>query len=115
MTRRLATALLLIAATTSRAEDIVFPKDAGILNVKDFGAKGDGLKDDTAAIQKALDKDTGGGRIVYLPAGTYRVSDGLKWPQGKGDHPPGPIPRKGGSPPDRCRARVRRPEGPRRR
>src|SRR5690242_1518904 len=40
-------------------------------SVKDFGAKGDGKTDDTAAIQKAFDgfKE---GATIYLPAGTYR-------------------------------------------
>jgi glucan 1,3-beta-glucosidase len=54
-------------------------------NVKDFGAKGDGVTDDTAAINAAI---SAGGRcgpgtcasstttpaVVYLPAGTYMVS-----------------------------------------
>jgi len=42
-------------------------------SVKDFGARGDGAADDTAAIQAALDgvKD---GTTIYLPAGTYRIT-----------------------------------------
>lgn len=43
-------------------------------NVKSHGAKGDGITDDTAAIQSALDT----GRIIYMPAGVYIVSDTLK-------------------------------------
>ena len=39
-------------------------------------AVGDGLADDTAAIQKALD-GVGSGSTVYLPAGTYRITDTL--------------------------------------
>lgn len=45
-----------------------------VFNVADFGARGDGLADDTLAIQAAIDAvpDTGG--TVILPAnGTYRV------------------------------------------
>ncbi len=46
-----------------------------------FGAKGDGVTDDTAAIQKALDSLTGGG-IVNLPAGRYLLSAALSIPGG---------------------------------
>lgn len=45
------------------------------VNVKDFGAIGNGTADDTAAIQDALDYlDTLGGGICYLPSGTYYIS-----------------------------------------
>jgi Pectate lyase superfamily protein len=44
----------------------------GAVNVKDepFGAVGDGIADDTKAIQKAIDNH----EIVFLPKGTYAVS-----------------------------------------
>lgn len=43
------------------------------LNVRAYGAAGDGIADDTAAIQKAID-DTmaAGGGVVSLPRGSYR-------------------------------------------
>lgn len=66
----------------STGENIVFPADAGVLNVKDFGAKGDGITDDTEAIQAALNAYPNGMRIIYLPNGTYLVSDTLTWPAG---------------------------------
>lgn len=82
MRLRFALIILILACASVEADDIVFPKDSGVLNAKDFGARGDGLKDDTAAIQQALDKYPNGGRIIYLPNGTYRVSDTLNWPHG---------------------------------
>ena len=46
-----------------------------VLNVKDYGAKGDGTTDDTAAIQAALDAaSTRGISAVLFPTGTYKVS-----------------------------------------
>lgn len=41
------------------------------VSVKDFGAVGDGVADDTAAIQAALDSGFDNQHAVYLPAGTY--------------------------------------------
>lgn len=39
-------------------------------DVRTFGAKGDGVTDDTAALQAAIDSE----KKVFLPAGTYRFS-----------------------------------------
>lgn len=48
-----------------------------IFNVQYFGAKGDGITDDTAAIQSAIDAAAAaGGGQVYMPTGTYIVSGG---------------------------------------
>lgn len=43
------------------------------VNVKDFGAVGNGVADDTAAIQAAIAT----GNNVYLPKGTFKVTDML--------------------------------------
>ena len=45
-----------------------------ILNVKELGARGDGVTNDTAAIQAAINAATKGATI-YFPVGTYIVSD----------------------------------------
>ena len=51
------------------------------VDVRDFGATGDGVTDDTAAIQAAIDYvmytvQSNGGR-VWMPAGTYKTTDCL--------------------------------------
>jgi hypothetical protein len=59
------------------------PSDARILNVRDFGATPNDNTDDTKAIQKAIVKaiDTqsryGSPQFVFIPKGTYFISDTL--------------------------------------
>ena len=67
-----------LAATTFAGESssMVLPPDCGIKSVKDFGARGDGLTDDTEAIQNAISATTGQ-RLLYIPDGTYLISDTL--------------------------------------
>lgn len=55
-------------------------------NVKDFGAKGDGITDDTPAIQAAINwtsADTRG--TIYFPAGTYKITGEVNLPIGSGN------------------------------
>jgi hypothetical protein len=50
---------------------------ARVLNARDFGAVGDGRTDDRAAIQRAVDAcAAGGGGVVRIPAGDYRLDSG---------------------------------------
>jgi hypothetical protein len=65
------------AAGGASAAALPDPALTGVYNVKDprFGARGDGVTDDTAAINAALQacNQTNGG-MVYFPPGTYIVS-----------------------------------------
>lgn len=56
------------------AREISFrtPEEACTLNVRRFGARGDGAHDDTAALQAALLCCPSGGRVL-IPRGTYRT------------------------------------------
>ncbi|MDE2228394.1 MAG: hypothetical protein KGL11_05055 [Alphaproteobacteria bacterium] len=50
-----------------------------VLNAGDYGARGDGRADDTAALQKALDHAfVEGGALLVIPPGTYRVTRTLR-------------------------------------
>jgi hypothetical protein len=46
-------------------------------NVKSYGAAGDGVTDDTAAIQKGLNALGPDNPTLYFPAGTYRITQTL--------------------------------------
>lgn len=54
-------------------------KLADIISIKDFGAVGDGLTDDTLAIQKALAAHNS----IYVPPGEYLISGTLQLTSGK--------------------------------
>lgn len=47
-----------------------------IINVKDYGATGDGVTDDTAAVKSAL-ADATTSNLVYFPAGSYIITNGI--------------------------------------
>jgi hypothetical protein len=66
------------SATTHSSSEILTPtKTAPIVNVKNFGAKGDGVADDTTAIQNAINSMTSGGTLEF-PTGTYKMSNYIK-------------------------------------
>lgn len=47
------------------------------VSVKDFGAVGDGVTDDTTAIQAAIDSIPSAGGSIYFPVGIYLISSTL--------------------------------------
>lgn len=53
------------------------PVPPGAISVKSFGAKGDGVSDDTAAMQRAV-SSAKAGDTVYWPSGTYVQKDQIK-------------------------------------
>ncbi len=60
-----------------------YPADDLIIcvnNVRDFDAKGDGVTDDTKAFQRALTAAAKTGGTVYVPEGTYYISEQLRIP-----------------------------------
>jgi hypothetical protein len=76
--------LLAVCGAAQAQAPIAFPQDGGIVDVRDYGATPNDETDDTAALQKALDAFPNGNRIVYLPQGTWIVTDALRWPKGTG-------------------------------
>jgi len=49
-----------------------------IVSVKDFGAVGDGVTDDTAAIQLAVGSGAESNRAIYFPRGTYLITSTIQ-------------------------------------
>jgi hypothetical protein len=66
------------------AEDIVFPDDAGVIDVTKppYSAKGDGHTDAAEAIQQAPLEHGSANKIIYLPNKVYRLSTTLRRPDG---------------------------------
>ncbi len=67
---------LLTSSCTAANKDKIkadFVKNGVRADVRTFGAVGDGIADDTAAVQAAINT----GNPVYLPTGTYKISNAL--------------------------------------
>ena len=80
MHRTILTSISLLALGWCAALPAAVP---AALNVRDFGAKGDGASDDTVAFQQALDAaGRDGGGVVFAPRGNYLFAGHLNVPPG---------------------------------
>lgn len=68
-----------VVETRFATDDVVISAE----NVTDYGAKADGVTDDTSAVQQALDAaGSAGGGVVFMPAGVYKIAGHLLIPTG---------------------------------
>jgi hypothetical protein len=67
------------ANTSDVAQALRRNKNAWVDVKEDYGAKGDGVTDDTTAIQSAIDfVFSKGGGVVFLPVGSYKTTSSIK-------------------------------------
>lgn len=76
-------AMSLFVIEPAVAKSMALPDDSGYINVKDYGAKGDGITDDTEVLKAIFSRDNehpmGSIRSIYIPNGVYLVSETLEW------------------------------------
>lgn len=65
-----------VAASAAQGKNAIVPMPAMTtwVNLKSLGVKGDGVTDETAAIQKAIDEHA----TIYVPMGRYLVTDTIR-------------------------------------
>lgn len=83
MLQRLGSYLVKFKSTLAGAvERVLSDKLQDTVSVKDFGAKGDGVTDDTSAFKAALRATqgtaVGRGTRLFAPSGTYKITDTLE-------------------------------------
>lgn len=71
MTKPTSEQVTFLAAGSGASQRTVLDKLRDVVSVKDFGAVGDGVADDAAAIQTAIVAALG--KTLYFPPGTYRI------------------------------------------
>lgn len=73
---------IVVPHSTTPPVVVVDSSGRSVFEASDYGAVGDGVTDDTAAIQRAIEAcGAAGGGIVHLARGTYRIQ-----PQASGEH-----------------------------
>ncbi len=75
-----------LTAVAAGQDGFVPPPGSGVLNVRDYGAVGDGVADDTEAVRKAIDA-LPMHSTLYLPDGVYRVTDTIEVRRRQIDNP----------------------------
>lgn len=78
---------LTLATPILSARQVIYPTDSGIVDITaaPYHAKGDGMTDNTKAIQQALDDHPSSSAIIYVPHGTFLISDTLRWGKGRNE------------------------------
>ena len=59
-----------------------FPEPATVISVMDYGAVGDGVKDDRPALLAAIAALSSQPGVVLFPAGSYKISSTISIPSG---------------------------------
>jgi len=82
-------AIPLFVVQPAAAQAVALTSDSGFFNVKHFGAKGDGITNDTEVLKAIFGRHKedpqGAIRSIYIPNGIYLVSDTLEWGDKKKD------------------------------
>ena len=74
MTKPTSEQVTFLAAGTGASQRTALDKLRDVVSVKDFGAVGDGVADDTAAINSAIAATVG--KALFFPSGTYMTTGG---------------------------------------
>lgn len=75
-----------VLATVLQAESALaqrYPITPFVVDVTQppYSARGDGINDDTDALQRAINENVGRHKLLFFPKGTYLVSRTLTWPK----------------------------------
>ncbi|MBI5834253.1 MAG: hypothetical protein HZB16_18315 [Armatimonadetes bacterium] len=88
MRTRQALVLATVTALAMRGGAQPFAASPFVVNVTQppYSARGDGVTDDTPALQQALNENVGHHRLLFFPAGTYLITRTLTWPKRYAEH-----------------------------